>query len=158
MKKILLIVLFISGSFISSFAQLSQDDIALFQSIYGKDKREVVQQYMKFSETEAAAFWPLYDEYEAARKEIGKKRIQLLEVYAKNYNTLTDVTADNLMTDVIAQNEAMVKLQSKYYAKAKKIIPALKAAQFMQLETYMDNAAKVELSENIPFIGEIERD
>ena len=37
------------------------------------------------------------------------------------------------MTDVIAQNSAMVKLQSKYYGKAKKIIPALKAAQFMQL-------------------------
>lgn len=158
MKKILGIILLVAGSFAASYAQLSQDDVALFQSIYGKEKRDVVQQYMKLSEAESAAFWTLYDEYEAARKEIGKKRIQLLEVYAKNYNTLTDETADNLMTDVLAQTEAMTKLQMKYYAKMKKVITPLKAAQFIQLESYMDNAAKVELAENIPFLGEIDRD
>ena len=158
MKKIFLFAVIISASIVSAFAQLSPDDVSLFQSLYGKDKREVVKQYLNLSETESPAFWTLYDEYEAARKEIGKKRIQILETYAKNYATLTDATADNLVTDMLAQTTAMTKLQAKYYGKMKKVIPPMKAAQFIQIESYLDNAMKTAVAEKIPFIGDMERD
>lgn len=158
MKKILLFTFIIISTFGAALAQLSPDDVAMFQSLYGQEKRDVVKQHLKLSETESAAFWPLYDEYEIARKEIGKKRIQILETYAKNYSTLTDVTVDNLMTDLLSQTEAMTKLQAKYFAKFKKVMPPLKAAQLMQLEIYMDNAVKVKVAESIPFIGQMDSD
>ncbi len=43
------------------------------------------------------AFWKLYDEYETKRKELGKKRIAILEQYAANYGTMDEAaTAKNI--------------------------------------------------------------
>ena len=46
-------------------------------------------------------FWKLYDEYEIQRKELGKKRIDLMEQYANNYNGMPAEVADKWMADVI---------------------------------------------------------
>ena len=54
------------------------DDINFFQSIWGMEKRAIVESYMDFSSADAAAFWPEYEAYETARKELGKERVMIL--------------------------------------------------------------------------------
>ena len=71
MKKLLTpICMFL---FFSVSAQVTKDDVNLpCISMYGKDKRDLMQEYMKFDDsTKATAFWKLYDEYEAERKKLG---------------------------------------------------------------------------------------
>src|SRR5690242_17565680 len=91
--------------FFSASAQLTTDDVQLIQAMYGKDKRDLMQQYMKFDDsTKATAFWKLYDSYEAERKKLGEQFISILQDYANNYEKLDDKKADELVTRSLANN------------------------------------------------------
>jgi hypothetical protein len=156
MKKLLtpLLVLFVmSGS-----AQVTKDDINLLQAMYGKNKRDLMQNYMQFKDTASAnAFWRIYDTYEEERKKLGQEYIQILQDYANNYAKLDDKKADELINRALANNLAYENLFAKYYKKVKPVVGAVKAAQFLQLETYLRSAIKVKMLDQVPFIGEIDR-
>jgi len=132
------------------------EEIDMLQSMYGMEKRKLVEQYMKLPAESSPAFWAVYDQYEGDRKELGKKRITLIGEYAENYMNLTDEKADQLAKELLANNVALEKLHQKYYAKFKKATSPLKAAQFLQLETFLQNEIRSAIQEEIPFIGELE--
>lgn len=144
--------------FLSASAQVTKDDVNLIQAMYGKDKRDIMQQYMKFDDSaKATAFWKLYDNYEADRKKLGQDFISILQDYANNYEKLDDKKADELVMRTSANNMAYEKLYADYYKKMKPVIGALKASQFFQLEGYLRSAIKTTVLDEIPFIGEIDR-
>ncbi len=61
----------------------SSDDIALIQSIWGMEKRAIVEEYMDLSSEEETPFWAEYEDYEASRKELGKERIAIINEMTK---------------------------------------------------------------------------
>jgi hypothetical protein len=156
MKKLLTpICIFL---FLSASAQLTTDDVNLIQAMYGKEKRDLVQQYMGFTDSAAAgSFWKLYDSYEAERKKLAQDFLGFLKDYADNYESLDDAKADQLITKASSNNIAYENLYIKYYKKMKPVVGALKASQFIQLEAYFRSAIKTSILDEIPFIGEIER-
>lgn len=150
MKKILLLSAFlVSASF--TMAQ-NADEIAIIQSTYGMDKRALVTEQMKLSQTEATAFWPLYDQYEADRKEIGKKRIANIVEYAKNYQSLSNEKATELVNASFSNQMDFIKLLKKTYTSMSKAITPVRAAQFIQIEMFLENAIKAKLGDEMPFI------
>jgi len=42
------------------------------QSIFGMEKKAIVDAFVKVEDAQKDAFWKIYDEYETARKELGK--------------------------------------------------------------------------------------
>ena len=58
----LLSLVFIAFFTLSTFAQSSQDEIQLMQSLYGMEKRDIVAEFVEISEAQATEFWALYDE------------------------------------------------------------------------------------------------
>lgn len=135
----------------------SKEDIDIIQSIYGKSKLDLVKGYMTFSDSEMDAFMKVYDKYEADRKALGRKKIQLIDDYAQNYASLTDEKADELSKEILKNNLDYQKLFSDYYKKFKKAIGPMKSAQFLQLEIYLQTTIQAELQDAVPFIGEIDR-
>lgn len=157
MKKLSIILVLAIASF-SSYAQSSyKEDVELVQSIYGKSKSDLVRQYMNLSDTQAAAFTKVYDNYEAERKTLGQKKLQLINDYATNYATLTDEKADELAKGALKNNQDYEKLYSKTYGQAKKVIGAINAAKFIQLEVYLQTVIRGEIQDTIPFIGELDK-
>jgi hypothetical protein len=153
MKKLLVIaVMFVS---FASVAQSNKEDVDLIQSIYGKEKKAIVAEFIKLEGAQSDAFWKLYDEYENERKVLGKQRIALLERYASSYMTLDDANTDQLMKDMIALGTKTDKLIGTYYGKMKKASGVKAAAQFAQLESYLLSVIRANIFENIPFIGEL---
>jgi Spy/CpxP family protein refolding chaperone len=153
MKKLLVIaMLFVSAA---GFAQSNKEDIDFIQSIYGKEKKEIVAGFIKLEGAQKDAFWKLYDEYETQRKDLGKQRVALLERYANSYMTLDDATTDQIMKDMMSLGIKTDKLMNTYYGKMKKASGVKAAAQFVQIEAYLLSAVRATLMENIPFIGEL---
>jgi Spy/CpxP family protein refolding chaperone len=143
---------------LSFFAARAQnDEITLSQSIWGMQKRDIVTQYMKLSDTEAPGFWKEYDAYETDRKKIGMERALLVTDYVNNYATLTDVKATELVKKISANNIEFEKLELKTFEKMSKVITAVRAAQFIQLENYLLNAIRITMQESLPFVGDLER-
>ena len=132
------------------------DDIAILQSVYGKSKAELVHEYLKLSNDQTTAFQKVYDDYEGKRKEIAKTKMNIINEYASNYSTLTDLKADELAKATLKANVDLEKLNAKTYSKAKSAIGAINAAKFIQLEEYLQTIIKSTLQEKIPLIGELD--
>jgi len=153
MKKLLVIAaLFVSAA---GFAQSNKEDVDFIQSIYGKEKKQIVAGFINLEGAQKDAFWKLYDEYETQRKDLGKQRVALLERYANGYMTMDDASTDQIMKDMMALGLKTDKLMSTYYAKIKKASGVKAAAQFVQIEAYLLSAVRATIMENIPFIGEL---
>lgn len=156
MKKIILMaacILFAANS----QAQSNTDEIALIQSAYGMEKKQIIVQFMKLTEAENAGFWKIYDEYEAERKELGKKRATNIIEYANNYGNITDAKASELINSSIDVQINLAKLMKKTYAKLSKVMTPVRAAQFILLENYLETMVRMEISDEIPLIGELEK-
>ena len=153
-KLILLFVLTVSSV---AFSQSTfKDDVDILQSVYGKEKTELVQKYMALSGTQADAFAKVYTDYEVERKTLGQKKIQIIQNYATSYQTLNDEVADKLASEMIDNNIAYDKLYAKYYKQSKKAIGAVNALKFIQLEIYLQTIIRLKIQTEIPFIGEMD--
>ena len=156
MKKIFLMAALAIGS-LTAKAQSNADEIGLIQSAYGMEKKQIVIQCMKLTDAEAAGFWKVYDEYELERKDLGKKRIDNIMSYANNAAGMTDAKATELAKASLDLHISFAKLQEKAMAKAAKVMSPLRAVQWIQLEVYLEHAVRMEIYDDIPMIGELEK-
>ena len=149
MKKVTLLLLAIfTFTFVN--AQTNKEEIDLMQSVFGMEKKAMIAENVTVDPAQADAFWALYDAYETARKDLGKKRIALLEEYAANYNKMTNESADKLTTDIIALASQTDKLIVSYYKKIKKATNPVVAAQFYQIEGYILSGIRMTILEELP--------
>jgi hypothetical protein len=151
MKKYILIF---AALFMASFAnaQSNKEEVDLMQAAFGMDKKAAVAEFVKPEENQKAAFWKLYDEYEAKRKDLGKQRIELLEQYAGQYKTMTGEQADAWTRKVMDLQKKTDNLITTYYGKIKSVSDGIVATQFYQIENYILTGIRAQVLENIPFI------
>ena len=155
MKKILIsTTLFFFSAFVLRVQ--AQDDIQEIQDEWGKDKRELMQIGMELSKADSIKFWPIYDKYEKERQKLGRERILILDDYVKNYEHMTNAKADQVITRIIKNDDALNKLLQSYYPKFKTAMNAMQAAKFLHIESYLNNTIRAKLLESIPVIGPLE--
>jgi hypothetical protein len=148
MKKIhslLTAILFVT----IGFSQTYQDDLELIQSLYGMEKKEVVDEFVELSPSQEGAFWELYAEYETKRKDLGKKKYAILWNYVTDYGTIRAEDAEIIMDEILPLRIESDKLISKYYKKVKSKTDAIVAMQFYQIENYLDVLIRTELLEEL---------
>ncbi len=157
MKKLLLTIMTIAMIATLSFAQSNKEEIDLIQAAIGMDKKAAFTEFIKLEGTQKDAFWKLYDEYEVKRKELGKKRIALLENYVNGYQTMNEESTAQALKDMISMTSQTDKLIATYANKMKKGAGSKAAAQFFQLESYMTSVVRAAILENIPFVGGLDK-
>lgn len=136
-------------------AQSNKEETEFMQSIFGMEKKAIVAEFLKIENTNP--FWVLYDEYETKRKELGKKRIEVLSDYVENYDNLSDVKYDEVVANMISLRKSNDKLIDTYYKKIKKASGSKIAGQFFQLENYFLSEIRSAVMQEIPYIGEFDK-
>jgi len=149
MKKITLVL---SALFIAALvsAQSNKEEIELMQAAFGMEKKAMVEEFVKVDAAQKDAFWKLYDEYETARKDLGKERIDLFNQYVKNYSTLTNEVADAWTVKVLDLGKRTDALLVSYYNKIKKATNPIVALQFFQVESYILSGIRLKVLEELP--------
>ncbi|RFM27306.1 hypothetical protein [Deminuibacter soli] len=137
------------------FAQSNAEDVDMVQSAFGKDKKALMSAYLQVPAKDSVAFWKLYDEYESKRKELGKKRISLLQDYAAQYNNLSSQEATKLAESSFSNDGDYTSLYKSYFKKFSGVLGGVNAAKMFQLEVYLQTRTRLAIMENIPFIGEL---
>jgi hypothetical protein len=150
MKKVTLLLSALLLAAVAN-AQSNKEEIDLMQSVFGMEKKAMVAEFVKVDAAQKDAFWTLYDAYETSRKELGKKRIELLTQYAMNYDKLTNETADSWTKEVISLSEKTDALLVSYYNKVKKVTNPIVALQFYQVESYILTGIRLEILAGVPF-------
>jgi hypothetical protein len=103
------------------------------------DRRAVYAQNLGLTEEEGKAFWPIYDEYEAAAKKLTDQRLELLDQYAAKYDTLTDADADAMLATRMKLDKDTLAVKQQYARKIQKALPSVKALRYVQLQDRIDN-------------------
>ena len=135
MKKLLLsaaAILFTAGMLV---AQSSDPELDYIKAAYSRDKKIIVDEYMKLSTENRDKFAKLYDEFEMERTKLASSRLALLEEYASKVDSLKDADADRFAKAVLENTISLDKLNLKFYNKMKQELGAINAAKFFQLET-----------------------
>jgi hypothetical protein len=156
MKQIFSFFVFVFFSSVV-MAQSNKEDVDIIQSLFGKQKKELMQAYMTIPEDKKAGFWTLYDQYENDRKALGRERISLIESYANDYASLDDKKAVDLMNRKLKWTGDYAKFQKKYFDQMVKQIGGLQASKFFQLEDYLENNIRLFIQDQIPFIDELDK-
>jgi hypothetical protein len=150
MKKLMLfsVALFFAAG---GYAQPSYEEIDLIQSMFGVEKKAMVADFVKIDEPQKEAFWKLYDEYEASRKDLAKKRIDLFVDYTDNYLKMTNESADAWTKEAVDLGKKTDALLLTYYNKIKKITNPIVALQFYQFEQYILTSIRLKILSELPF-------
>jgi len=149
MKKITL--LFVAFLFITiGYAQSTyQDEVELVQALYGMQKKEMVAQFIEVSSDQTEGFWELYNEYDSKRKEIGKKKFELIWNYVNDHGKIKAEDAEMFMSEVIPLRKKSDELIDHYYTKIKNKIDPVTAVQFYQIENYISDVIRLELLQEL---------
>ena len=118
------------------------------------DKKLVVAENLKLTEAEGAAFWPVYDAYQKDLQQINQRLVAAIKAYADAYNKgpVTNETAKKLLDEAVAIDDAEAKLKSASVPKVMAVLPATKAARYVQIENKIRAALRYELAAGIPLV------
>ena len=113
-------------------------------------RQAIVTAAMDLSPTESQAFWPLYRDYRTDMARVDDRLVNLIIVYANNYDSLTDDMAGTLLTDYLDIEKARLDVKSRYVPRFQSVLPARKVARFFQIDNKLDKRIQAELAADIP--------
>ncbi len=146
-------MLLMFGSVVA-FGQTAKEEVEYFQTVFGMKKQAVVQAFLDLDDTDE--FWPIYNDYEEARRKLGTERLELTAKYIESYGEVTPAELDAMVKENISIRKASEDLMAKYYKKVKKVSGEITATKFYQLECFFITAVSAELYNAIPLVGELD--
>jgi len=156
-KKFFSLTLIAIFSGFISMAQDFKDELEVIQSVWGKNKKALTQDFLQLSPEQAAAFGPVYDGYLEARKKITQVRGEAMEAFAAKNAQLDDATAKDMVTKLMKNNSNLASLQSKTFKKLSKVLSPAKAAQWWQLESYIDAEIRAAILGELPLLEPVKK-
>jgi hypothetical protein len=131
-------------------AQSAYDETQQLLAQIQTDKRAVVLKAMALDDAQLAAFGPLYDSYQAERKLLAQRGVDLLNSYASNHDTMTDDAAKGILKDWLKLQEDDDALIRKYVKRFDKVLPTTKVLRFVQIENKLNTLLRLQGVQSIP--------
>ena len=116
------------------------------------DKKLVVAQNLQLTDAEGTAFWPVYQAYQKDLQQLNQRLAAVIESYTSAYNKgpIANDVARKLLDEATAIDDAEVKAKSALVPKVFGVLPATKAARYVQIENKIRAAIRYELAAGIP--------
>ncbi len=112
---------------------------------------------MNLTDQESKAFWPIYDAYEAERKTLGDRTLELIKKYPDAVEVTGPDTIRMLSADWLKLQEDRLALIKKYYKKAEKQLTPRIATRWMQIEYRMSLLINLQIASEIPLVEPIRK-
>lgn len=131
-----------------------QEYVDLLRSNIRQRKAEIMAEVMQLSAADAAKFWPIYNEYDAALDRLSDSKVANIEEYAHTYNQMTNDKADELIHNALTYQRARCELIGKYYERIKGQLGAITAARFVQVEDQLLLIVDLQIDSSLPIVGQ----
>ena len=128
------------------------DNMQLVRDKLKADKKLVVAENMGLSESEAKAFWPVYDAYQADLAKLNERAGAVIKNYAANHKAMTDAVANSMLDEFIAIERDRAALAQSYRSKFGAAVPPIKVARYYQIENKIRAIINYELASAIPLM------
>jgi hypothetical protein len=133
------------------FAQVHHE-IALTRAEIQTERQAIVADNLPLTEEQSKAFWPVYRQYRAELAKLGDRFVALIEGYAKNYDTLTDPQAQEMIKEFLAIQKEEVGIKTSWVPKLGKVLPPKALARFYQIENKLDTIVRYQIADEIPLV------
>ncbi|HEX8782605.1 MAG TPA: hypothetical protein VF764_04490, partial [Steroidobacteraceae bacterium] len=134
------------------FADL-EPAIQMLRQDVGRDRRDIVKANMLLTNSEAARFWPLYDQYRSEMHKVGDRRLKVITDYAANRDSMSEDEANRLGREWLDAEKQRVDIKEQYFKKFQKEgLSARTTARFFQIDQKLDAAVDAALAAHIPLI------
>jgi hypothetical protein len=130
--------------------------IRLLRTDLKAKKQQIIKEAMQLNDQQAAAFWPVYRDYDAEQTKLGDEKLAIVHDYAQNFLTMNDEKADQLAQRVMALDEQRMALKKKYYEIMKKALPTVLVVRFFQVENQLQLLVDLQIASNLPIIEQSE--
>ncbi len=128
--------------------------IDLIRSNVRQEKAQILGAVMQLSASDAAKFWPIYNEYDAELAKLNKMRSDNILEYANSYGSMTEDKADTLIATAVQYEKDRTELLAKYYPRMKEVIGSIDAARFLQVEHQLLLIIDLQIASNLPLVQE----
>jgi hypothetical protein len=136
----------------SSIDQESLDqEIAMLRSNLRSNRKQVIADNMKLTDSEAEKFWPIYDQYVNELVNINNAKYALIKEYEQNTN-MTEEQADSLTKKWLAVDESVVQLRLKYIPIFRRELSAKRTALFFQIDRRVQMLIDLQLASLLPLM------
>lgn len=126
------------------------DVIETVRSTYKADRQAFLAEALQLTETESAAFWPLYRSYRADLDKLGDSLVKLVLEYADVYPNIREDRASRMLKEYSALEQKLASQRAWYLKRARRILPASKVLRWAQLENRMDLVLRLQIASVIP--------
>jgi hypothetical protein len=152
MKYLSVLALLLSLS-TSAAAQTAMDEqIALARQSAHTDRKILIMGNVQFNSDESAEFWPAWKQYRAAVSANGDRMLNLIRDFAENYEGMTNLKANELMTDSFSIKMQDLVVKQQFAKEINNFLPAQKVMRIIQIENKLDAAIQMQLAAEIPLI------
>jgi hypothetical protein len=114
--------------------------------------REMINRAMDLDAKTSAIFWPLYDDYQNARRSLNDRSATLIQEYVKNYNSMTDGAALILLNEQIDIETQKIRLRSDYVKRFAQALPGRVVARYFQADNKLMTMFNASLVDQIPLV------
>lgn len=130
----------------------SDAELQLLLTTVKENKKAFVAVNMSLTQTEADAFWPVYDAYQADLKVIQERVLNVIGDYISNFTTLEDDKALELIDRYLLVERDRAAVRRRYLPAFSDALPGRKVARFYQIENKIDALQRFELAATIPVV------
>jgi len=113
-------------------------------------KSDLIAKNVPLTSDEAAKFWPLYRQYDAAGKALNDKRFELLMQFLDAGEKADPALTTNLVKASLKRDVDLAKLRMDWAPKFTKVLPKAKAARFLQVDRALTLIADAKLASMMP--------
>jgi hypothetical protein len=136
----------------------SADEAASFAEMHaleseiGPEKRAFIEEQLALSPQEGAKFWPIYDAYQENLRGFNQRRLDNILMYARAYNagTFDDATATTIAEEALDLEKDEAVQMEQTFRKLKKVVPAVKAVRYLQVENKLRAIVRFEQAAQVP--------
>ncbi len=132
--------------------------IALIRAGMQANKTTIIGEEMDFNDKDAAAFWPIYRQYEYERSRLDDGRAEIIKKYVEKYPDLTDAEAETMEDQMFECDARLTALKKKYVKKFNKSLPRLTVTKFFRLERQIDLMMDMKVESTLPPLTQAEFD
>jgi hypothetical protein len=118
------------------------------------NRKALVAANLTLSDEEAVKFWPLYERYQSALKDVQDRLVKVTEEYIEGFPDISNEKAMTLIEEYLSVEEDRAKVRRAYLGEFTATLPGRKVARFYQIENKMDAVLRYDLAAAIPVVEE----
>ncbi len=127
-----------------------RDETILTYELLTEEWHDLIAGVLDLTDTEAEAFWPIYEEYAAVKGALWDERIDVIKLFLSGYDTMGPEVARGLLGASFEIDAKMVTLERAFADRFDDALPPAKVVRLFQAENKLETMMSMEIAKDIP--------